>query len=220
MKSESSEIVVKESEQVEIRLTNSVPLSCPTSLNDSMKQESCKLPVNIWTTAEKYRERCRNGLLMEDLLIDSLQCAVTFEFNEFGNSSIVFNVTGYTDGMINYQNRTSRIHFNVSNYHYDRHGIWRNISIPEIKVFRYQLNFVNKRYIFPTFFSYEIMSKKSCKLKAIVVDRDYLVDWKLCTSYNDPHMTTFDGKTWENHRPGEFVMYRHQHLPYSVNVQL
>ncbi|XP_011438509.3 von Willebrand factor D and EGF domain-containing protein isoform X1 [Magallana gigas] len=184
--SESSEIVVKESEQVEIRLTNSVPLSCPTSLNDSMKQGSCKLPVNIWTTAEKYRERCRNGLLMEDLLIDSLQCAVTFEFNESGNSSIVFNVTGYTDGMINYQNRTSRIHFNVSNYHYDRHGIWRNISIPEIK--------------------------------ATVVDRDYLVDWKLCTSYNDPHMTTFDGKTWENHRPGEFVMYRHQHLPYSVNV--
>uniref|UniRef100_K1RGG5 von Willebrand factor D and EGF domain-containing protein n=1 Tax=Magallana gigas TaxID=29159 RepID=K1RGG5_MAGGI len=184
--SESSEIVVKESEQVEIRLTNSVPLSCPTSLNDSMKQGSCKLPVNIWTTAEKYRERCRNGLLMEDLLIDSLQCAVTFEFNEFGNSSIVFNVTGYTDGMINYQNRTSRIHFNVSNYYHDRHGIWRNISIPEIK--------------------------------ATVVDRDYLVDWRLCTSYNDPHMTTFDGKTWENHRPGEFVMYRHQHLPYSVNV--
>lgn len=152
MKSESSEIVVKESEQVEIRLTNSVPLSCPTSLNDSMKQGSCKLPVNIWTTAEKYRERCRNGLLMEDLLIDSLQCAVTFEFNESGNSSIVFNVTGYTDGMINYQNRTSRIHFNVSNYHYDRHGIWRNISIPEIKVCRFQLYFDNKRYIFPTFF--------------------------------------------------------------------
>lgn len=163
VKSESSEIVVKESEQVEIRLTNSVPLSCPTSLNDSMKQGSCKLPVNIWTTAEKYRERCRNGLLMEDLLIDSLQCAVTFEFNEFGNSSIVFNVTGYTDGMINYQNRTSRIHFNVSNYYHDRHGIWRNISIPEIKViWRYQPNFINKRYacIFPTFsFSSLKMSK-------------------------------------------------------------
>lgn len=183
--SESSEIVVKESEQVEIRLTNSVPLSCPTSLNESMKQQSCKLPVNIWTTAAKYREICRNGLLMEDLLIDSPQCAVTFDFSESGNSSIVFNVTGYTDGMINYQNRTSRIHFNVSDYLHDRNGIWRNVSIPEIK--------------------------------ATVVDRDYLVDWKLCTSYNDPHMTTFDGKSWENHRPGEFVMYKHQHLPYSVN---
>lgn len=145
-------IVVKESEQVEIRLTNSVPLSCPSSLNDSMKQQSCKLPVNIWTTAAKYREICRNGLLMEDLLIDSPQCAVTFDFSESGNSSIVFNVTGYTDGMINYQNRTSRIHFNVSDYLHDRNGIWRNVSIPEIKVCRYQLNFVNKIYIFPSFF--------------------------------------------------------------------
>lgn len=149
--------MVKESEQVEIRLTNSVPLSCPTSLNDSMKQESCKLPVNIRTTAEKYRERCRNGLLMEDLLIDSPQCAVTFDFNESGNSSIVFNVTGYTDGMVNYQNRTSRIHFNVSNYHHDRNGMWRNISIPEIKVCQYQLNFVNKRY-----FSYIFFLTKKC----------------------------------------------------------
>lgn len=183
---EYSEIIVKEGEQVEIHLKNSLPLSCPTSLSDSVKNESCRMPVNVWITTEKFRERCRNGLLMGDLLIDGSQCALTFDFSEAGDSSIVFNVTGYTDGMINYENRTSLIHFNVSDYPHDSHGIWRNISIPEIK--------------------------------ATVVDRDHLVDWKLCTSYNDPHMTTFDGKLWENHRPGEFVMYSHQYLPYSVNV--
>lgn len=53
------------------------------------------------------------------------------------------------------------------------------------------------------------MFKKFCKLKVIVVDRDYLVDWKLCMLYNDFYMIMFDGKIWENYRLGEFVMYRY-----------
>lgn len=38
----------------------------------------------------------------------------------------------------------------------------------------------------------------------------------ICSSYNDPHMQTFDGIYWENQRVGEFVMYRHKTKPFSV----
>lgn len=39
----------------------------------------------------------------------------------------------------------------------------------------------------------------------------------ICSSYNDPHMQTFDGIYWENQRVGEFVMYRHKTKPFSVS---
>nr|XP_022327920.1 uncharacterized threonine-rich GPI-anchored glycoprotein PJ4664.02-like [Crassostrea virginica] len=40
----------------------------------------------------------------------------------------------------------------------------------------------------------------------------------ICSSYNDPHMQTFDGIYWENQRVGEFVMYRHKTKPFSVHA--
>ncbi|XP_062577916.1 von Willebrand factor D and EGF domain-containing protein-like, partial [Saccostrea cucullata] len=40
----------------------------------------------------------------------------------------------------------------------------------------------------------------------------------ICSSYNDPHMQTFDGIYWENQRVGEFVMYRHKSKPFSVHA--
>lgn len=40
----------------------------------------------------------------------------------------------------------------------------------------------------------------------------------ICSSYNDPHMQTFDGRYWENQRVGEFVMYRHKTKPLSVHA--
>nr|XP_022298071.1 von Willebrand factor D and EGF domain-containing protein-like [Crassostrea virginica] len=186
IQADSSGYTVREGEGVTVHLTNSLPFTCPTSLNDSTKETKCRMTLDVWITREKTRERCRNGLAMRDLLLDSSSCSLTFGFSENGNSTIEFNLTGYVDGMINYENRISTVHFNVTSYQYDSHGVWSNISIPEIQV--------------------------------TILDSDYLVDGMLCTSYNDPHMTTFDGKHWENQLPGEFVMYRHRDLPFSVNV--
>ena len=47
------------------------------------------------------------------------------------------------------------------------------------------------------------------------VDRDTSA---LCGSVNDPHMTTFDGKTYDNFFEGEFLLYRSQTYPAEVNM--
>ncbi|XP_035829885.1 uncharacterized protein LOC106014199 isoform X2 [Aplysia californica] len=39
-----------------------------------------------------------------------------------------------------------------------------------------------------------------------------------CSSVNDPHITTFDGRTYDNFYEGEFVLYRHTNLPYVVHT--
>ncbi|XP_062596363.1 von Willebrand factor D and EGF domain-containing protein-like, partial [Saccostrea cucullata] len=183
---ESLEYFVKEGETVEVSLTSSLPLSCPTSLSEAMKKTYCRMTLNVWTSAQESWETCRNGLAIRDLLLNDDGCSVSLDFNENGNTTSLFNITGYLDGIINHKNRTSSIQFGVSTYPYDSSGIWRNISVPKIKVY--------------------------------VIDSDNLVARMLCTSYNDPHLTTFDGKQWDNHWTGEFIMYKHRYLPYSVNV--
>ncbi|XP_056011980.1 von Willebrand factor D and EGF domain-containing protein-like isoform X2 [Ostrea edulis] len=152
-------------------------------MTDSMKELNCRIPIDVWSSNENSWETCRNGLAKRDLVLTGQECAVSLGFND---TSIAFNITGFLDGIINYENRTSTLRFSVSTYAYDSYAIWKNISIPEIKV--------------------------------SVVDSDVSVAGMLCTSYNDPHMTTFDGEQWDNHLPGEFVLYKHKYLPYSVNV--
>ncbi|XP_071167716.1 uncharacterized protein [Mytilus edulis] len=39
-----------------------------------------------------------------------------------------------------------------------------------------------------------------------------------CKSLNDPHMTTFDGRRYDNHNGGEFTLYKHTSLPYEVRA--
>ncbi|XP_074642559.1 uncharacterized protein LOC141899868 isoform X2 [Tubulanus polymorphus] len=38
-----------------------------------------------------------------------------------------------------------------------------------------------------------------------------------CKSINDPHITTFDGWTFDNYFEGEFLLYRHTNYPIQVN---
>ncbi|XP_078311472.1 von Willebrand factor D and EGF domain-containing protein-like [Crassostrea virginica] len=40
----------------------------------------------------------------------------------------------------------------------------------------------------------------------------------MCKSINDPHITTFDKRKYDNFFEGEFVMYRHKTLPYAVHT--
>ncbi|KAH9513339.1 hypothetical protein Btru_034658 [Bulinus truncatus] len=39
-----------------------------------------------------------------------------------------------------------------------------------------------------------------------------------CSSVNDPHLTTFDKRHYNNMLQGEFILYRHATLPYEVSV--
>ena len=42
-------------------------------------------------------------------------------------------------------------------------------------------------------------------LQVTVIDKDYTLTNRLCQSYNDPHITTFDGKLQHYMEVGEFV---------------
>ncbi|XP_062592507.1 uncharacterized protein LOC134253945 [Saccostrea cucullata] len=51
-----------------------------------------------------------------------------------------------------------------------------------------------------------------------VKDKDWLVSGRYCASYTDPHQRTFDGTYFSNQRAGEFLLYRHKYLPFTVHV--
>jgi hypothetical protein len=52
------------------------------------------------------------------------------------------------------------------------------------------------------------------------VTRTPLNPFRLCQSYNDPHITTFDGKLYHYMNIGEFVMYRNDKGPFWVCTRL
>ncbi|GFN75653.1 von Willebrand factor d and egf domain-containing protein, partial [Plakobranchus ocellatus] len=53
------------------------------------------------------------------------------------------------------------------------------------------------------------------RVKLTIKDNDRA---KICGSVNDPHMTTFDGKTYDIYLEGEFILYEHTTLPYAVHA--
>ncbi|XP_076089889.1 von Willebrand factor D and EGF domain-containing protein-like [Mytilus galloprovincialis] len=55
-------------------------------------------------------------------------------------------------------------------------------------------------------------------IKVTVKDKDYILIDRQCLSYNDPHITTFDGRLYHYMNVGEFVMYKNDKGPYSVHA--
>ncbi|GFR90472.1 von Willebrand factor D and EGF domain-containing protein, partial [Elysia marginata] len=53
-------------------------------------------------------------------------------------------------------------------------------------------------------------------VEVTVKDRDGIR--KRCRSTGDPHHRTFDGKSYNNYKEGEFVLYKHKYLPYEVRA--
>ncbi|XP_060084593.1 uncharacterized protein LOC132563855 [Ylistrum balloti] len=54
------------------------------------------------------------------------------------------------------------------------------------------------------------------RIDVVAKDNDHR---SMCTSLNDPHITTFDGRRYDNFNTGEFVLYRHKTLPYEVRAK-
>ncbi|XP_052090373.1 von Willebrand factor D and EGF domain-containing protein-like isoform X3 [Mytilus californianus] len=55
-------------------------------------------------------------------------------------------------------------------------------------------------------------------IKVTVIDKDSILINRQCRSYNDPHITTFDGRLYHYMDVGEFVMYKNDKGPYSVHA--
>ncbi|CAC5419093.1 unnamed protein product [Mytilus coruscus] len=51
-----------------------------------------------------------------------------------------------------------------------------------------------------------------------VLDKDNVLHGRLCQSYNDPHLKTFDGRYYDYMNVGEFVMYRNDKGPFWVHA--
>ncbi|CAH1781625.1 unnamed protein product [Owenia fusiformis] len=54
-------------------------------------------------------------------------------------------------------------------------------------------------------------------IQITVVDETPNVVGKICRSNNDPHMKTFDGRRFEAHVPGEYVMYQNRKMSLQIN---
>jgi hypothetical protein len=52
-------------------------------------------------------------------------------------------------------------------------------------------------------------------IKIKICDRDHS---STCSSINDPHTTTFDGRYYNNFQEGFFILYRHKTLPYEAHI--
>ncbi|XP_061196778.1 von Willebrand factor D and EGF domain-containing protein-like [Saccostrea echinata] len=183
IKPEQKQYYVSEGITSQIKLSSTMPFSCPLSLSEEMREAFCTYYFFVWTPSE---DSCRNGMASNGIALTNQPCGVTFNFRDWGNRSVHINVTGYVDGMINYNDRTTYLHIASTRNPMDPLGIWDNLNVEGIAV--------------------------------KVGDRDILVIGRQCISSNDPHMTTFDGKRWENQRTGTFVLYQHKILPYTVHV--
>ncbi|CAG2226665.1 unnamed protein product [Mytilus edulis] len=58
------------------------------------------------------------------------------------------------------------------------------------------------------------------EIKVTILDKDSVLTTRLCQSYNDPHITTFDGKLYHYMEVGEFVLYRNDRGPYWITLQI
>ncbi|XP_069140172.1 uncharacterized protein [Argopecten irradians] len=61
-----------------------------------------------------------------------------------------------------------------------------------------------------------VLVRKIATYQFLVIDADKRST--VCTSVNDPHITTFDKMYYDNFLKGEFVLYRHTVLPYEVRA--
>ncbi|CAG2226669.1 unnamed protein product [Mytilus edulis] len=59
---------------------------------------------------------------------------------------------------------------------------------------------------------------KITDIKLSVIDKDSALTSRLCQSYNDPHITTFDGRAYHYMDIGEHVIYRNDRGPYWVHA--
>ncbi|XP_060080876.1 von Willebrand factor D and EGF domain-containing protein-like [Ylistrum balloti] len=68
-------------------------------------------------------------------------------------------------------------------------------------------------------FFHEVWSKvEGEKIEFYIHDDDIDIMGKSCYSSNDPHMKTFDGRHYELHETGEYVLYKHDNLSVAIHA--
>ncbi|XP_062607020.1 von Willebrand factor D and EGF domain-containing protein-like [Saccostrea cucullata] len=132
----SSTYSVKEGETMSIELTVSVPVGC---FNIGFK-EGCFAHLYIFTP--EYQDQvgaCQNYTEQGPVSFDDKACGIEIRSSSWWLSKTL-NVTGKTDGFINAKDRDVFIRLGSERNGMDPSGVWDNVTIPDIKVFLYDVD--------------------------------------------------------------------------------
>lgn len=129
---------------ISIKLTVTVPVGC----FDINHQNNCK--TSIFLLTPEYRsstESCKPLSNQGGLAFDEKGCGIVIESSSWWEEKIL-NVTGKSDGMINYPgDRNLNIKLgSITESPDDPSKVWYNFTMPDIKVSTYISEFLDKTF--------------------------------------------------------------------------
>ncbi|CAC5367711.1 unnamed protein product [Mytilus coruscus] len=181
---EKYEYSVVEGSSVDIILKSTVPVGCIASHYDIRKH--CEQNFYIFQPKKDQTSlSCIDkSIAKKDIVFEAKFCGVSVKSMDWQEAKKL-HVIGYSDGMYNFQDRSTIISISTSAVS-DLNDIWKDVQVPDIKI--------------------------------TVIDKDSVLINRQCRSYNDPHITTFDGRLYHYMNVGEFVMYKNDKGPYLVHA--
>ncbi|CAC5390460.1 Low-density lipoprotein receptor-related protein 6 [Mytilus coruscus] len=155
----------------------------------SSEQNLCSQSIYISTPTQQ--QGCSNGnnIQQREIVFNKENCGMELPSLNW-NKSLYLDIHGYSDGIYNHADRTTYIRlFTNPNA--------RNSTLNMLNIWR---------------------NLTVPEISVKVLDKDNVLTTRLCSSYNDPHITTFDGLYYHYMNVGEFVMYRNDNDPYWVHA--
>ncbi|XP_033763405.1 uncharacterized protein LOC117344686 [Pecten maximus] len=191
IQTDTREYVVTEGDWFDIQVRLTIPLGCYFQANSALNE------INV---------------------IKEHQCTLTVRIVIGRDSSGTFcSAGGLTNEPISFGGYGCGLQFNHSNWD----------SALAVRVYGASDNLVNvrNREVKVRLIAEEVVIRhnawnaaSSQNISVSVVDADIRVVTSVCKSYNDPHIRTFDGRSWENQRLGEFVLYYNKDKQLSVHA--
>ncbi|XP_076103011.1 von Willebrand factor D and EGF domain-containing protein-like isoform X2 [Mytilus galloprovincialis] len=189
---EKYEYQVKENQEIEIKLINTMPVGCFGYTDSARKGCAYKLRL----AQPKYQKNCDqnncdicDGTVQPgELSFERADCSYNITSATW-DQPLILKVTGYVNGQYDYVDRTTylKVLSQENNYYVDKDIFaWDDVQIPEIKI--------------------------------IVTDDEHQMSGRVCESFNDPHFYTSDRYRWDDYKPGEYILYKHKTKPYQVNA--
>ncbi|XP_076072003.1 uncharacterized protein LOC143043707 [Mytilus galloprovincialis] len=149
--------------------------------------------VNALPAYQKDGKQCVDGITKDGLIFKSERCGITFSHSNWQQKQVI-KIFGQIDQLVNVKDRIVFLRlYNDEDIVHPNEPIW-----------------YWKNIHLPD-------------IKVYVKDADVKTLGKSCYSQNDPHMRTFDQKTYELQTKqqlteGEYIMYKHNTLPLQVSA--
>ncbi|CAC5371719.1 unnamed protein product [Mytilus coruscus] len=160
------------------------------------------VPVGCLSSHDAIRTHCEQNFYIYQLMDSQTSLS---NRNKIAKTDVVFaaQFCGIRIKSVNWKNdKILRVYgFSDSMYNFQDRSTVLKISTSAVSEF----NYIWKDIQVPD-------------IKVTVIDKDNALMNRQCLSYNDPHITTFDGRLYHYMDVGEFVMYKNDKGPYSVHA--